>query len=164
MPQSVMMGAIAALDGRIFVFGGTHFESESQRQPLQIMQVYDTAKNSWTTQPMPWKLSRPQAILHGQDIWLFAHDILDETDKPTPCPWAFKFSPASGKWMRYSIDLPEGAMLVSPLAVIRDKVYFTDFNSNDLPLTKAVCVDLKGLEGAAAPNAVLPIGAQPAGF
>ena len=148
MPQSVMLGAIVASAGKIYVFGGTHFESESQRQPLQVMQIYDTAKDSWTTQSMPWKLSRPQAILHGQDIWLFAHDILDEADKPTPCPWAFKYSPASGKWTRYSFLLPEDATLNSPLAVIQDKVYFTDFYKNEVRLTKAACVDLKSLEGA----------------
>ena len=55
MPQSVMCAGALSIGGRVYVFGGVHGDSESQRDASDLLQIYDLAKDSWETRKLPFK-------------------------------------------------------------------------------------------------------------
>ena len=52
-------GRCRAIEDRVYVFGGVHGESESDRSYLKTIQIYDTAKDEWTTEHLPVRMYCP---------------------------------------------------------------------------------------------------------
>ena len=62
MPTARSFGAAAALDGRIYVFGGL----DAAGKALDVVEVYDPSRDAWSAcPPMETALSRLAAVTHG---------------------------------------------------------------------------------------------------
>jgi len=143
IPTSIMEGASVTIEDRIYVFGGVHGESESERSYLKTLQIYDTAKDEWITEETPVRMYCPQAVKYDGEVWLFPRQLLDESGKDLPCPWAFRYSPVARRWTQYRIDKPESLSLHSLPVVVDGRVYFTEFYENGKRKTKICRLDLR---------------------
>lgn len=143
MPRSVLTAGVAAIGTKIYVIGGIHFASESDRRAASLVQVYDVAADRWTSQPMPCNVWGVRAVEWGGDVWLFARTNAETPTGGSPCRYAYRFSSAGGTWVRYPFENPAGAEQGSPLAQVDGRVYFADFYDGQERLPRVMRVDLR---------------------
>ena len=136
---SVMGEGHTVYEGKIWVFGGTHGYSESNRVNTKMVQIYDPAANTWTQgADMPSLLSLVQAVTFGDSIWVFGGHRYDDTLGWIDNHTAYEFLPASGEWKEHGLSVPSRDLEpYSGVEVIDGYAYFVNFYSGDFSTTEA---------------------------
>jgi hypothetical protein len=93
LPVPVRYGAVAALAGKIYVFGGEAITGQNAGQPVNVVQVVDPAQGQVTMgSPMPLALEGAAAGVAGGTLYLAGG--VTAADDPSAAVWAF--DPSSG--------------------------------------------------------------------
>ncbi len=106
MPDSQVEAGSALLNGKIYVMGGWHDESE----PWARTRVYDIATNVWSEGvPTPTPIHHNGVVALDGKIWLLG-GFTGKFGQREPVSNVWVFDPASGKWdARAPMPSPRGA-------------------------------------------------------
>jgi N-acetylneuraminic acid mutarotase len=146
MPIPVLQPGVAVYGGRLHVFGGTRFHSESDRETVAKLQVFDPATDTWTITDMPWALPQATAAVLEDHAYVFARDLQTPAGELVRNHQVYRYSFATGLWTAADLSLPETTyVMLGRLPVLGGYAYFTDNSEGAIAQPKVVRIRLASL-------------------
>lgn len=152
IPTSVLGAGTIAYQHEIYVFAGTHFISESNRQPVRDVQIYNPRGSGWRIWPnhIPWELTNSKTVLAcGNQVYLFANGVRMPGDagyQQNHCVYRYELGSGGGWeiWRELVFPGPDPVVnnFKSEVTVIDDHAYIVDTMKNSERSTSVYRVPL----------------------
>lgn len=148
MPVSVMNAGAVCMDHEIWVFGGTHKESEGTNEFVRHVQIFDVATGTWELYPdvIPRAFNTMQAVEYNGFIYLFGNKVMGPEGN-TLSDRVDVYDPTCDEWDEIPFVPPFGRVASvhymggSPL--LGRYLYLTQTNEAGQPSTAALRVPLE---------------------